>query len=157
MSADHANGAPVTVGKNFVIMGGDRIEVGPRSHRVTAYTYDAVEVKTRYGSLAPGVNISPDFNTVVLNGVMIERAADKHLVISAPGAVSVRRGPKGASARPAQQTGDPQEKFRQEFLAAAEAYMRPAAFFPTRDDTFKNVPDTCQGDWGPSFHAGSQF
>lgn len=77
----------VSVGKDFVIMGEDRVEVSADGKKVTAYASNGVETKAAAGETAatPGISISADFNTVVLNGVTIERAADGHLVISAPG------------------------------------------------------------------------
>jgi len=78
-------------------MGGDRIEVSPDGKKVTAYTNDSVETKAAV-ERAAGISISADFNTVVLNGATIERAADGHLVISAPGTVVTRPGPANDSA-----------------------------------------------------------
>ena len=75
-------------GKDFVIIGGDRVEVSPDGKKVTAYTNDGVETKAASGAAAQGISISADFNTVVLNGATIERAADGHLVISTPGTVT---------------------------------------------------------------------
>ena len=77
----------VSVGKDFVIMGTDRVEVSPDDKKVTAWTNDGVETKAASGSATQGISISADFNTVVLNGATIERAADGHLVISTPGTV----------------------------------------------------------------------
>jgi hypothetical protein len=95
-------------GEGFVIMGGDRIEVSRDGKKVTAYTNDGVETKAASGE-APvardgaisegavplsrdgGISISADFNTVVLNGATIERAADGHLVISAPGGTVITK------------------------------------------------------------------
>jgi hypothetical protein len=107
-------------GEGFVIMGGDRIEVSPDGKKVTAYTNDGVETKaasgeapaTRDGAISEGavplsrdggISISADFNTVVLNGATIERAADGHLVISSSGTVIIKPGPAndtGAKATP---------------------------------------------------------
>src|ERR1035438_7107474 len=79
-------------GEGFVIMGTDRIEVSPDGKKVTAYTNDGVETKAASGEApAQGISISADFNTVVLNGATIERAADGHLVISAPGGVVITK------------------------------------------------------------------
>jgi Protein of unknown function (DUF1566) len=79
-------------GEGFVIMGGDRIEVSPDGKKVTAYTNDGVETKAASGEApAQGISISADFNTVVLNGATIERAADGHLVISAPGGTVITK------------------------------------------------------------------
>jgi hypothetical protein len=79
-------------GEGFVIMGGDRIEVSPDGKKVTAYTNDGVETKAATGEApAQGISISADFNTVVLNGATIERAADGHLVISAPGGTVITK------------------------------------------------------------------
>jgi hypothetical protein len=88
----------VSVGKDFVIMGGDRVEVSPDGKKVTAYTNDGVETKAASGAATQGIGISADFNTVVLNGATIERAADGHLVISAPGTVITKSGPANDSA-----------------------------------------------------------
>jgi hypothetical protein len=77
----------VSVGKDFVIMGTDRVEVSPDGKNVTAYTNDGVETKAASGAAPQGISISADFNSVVLNGATIERAADGHLVISTPGTV----------------------------------------------------------------------
>ena len=84
----------VSVGKDFVIMGTDRVEVSPDGKKVTAYTNDGVETKAASGEPpAQGISISADFNTVVLNGATIERAADGHLVISSAGTVIIKPGP----------------------------------------------------------------
>jgi hypothetical protein len=99
MSAESATpGVQVSVGKDFVIMGGDRVEVSADGKRVTAYTNDGVEIKA--ASRADDVreiSISADFNTVVLNGATIKRAADGHLVISAPGIVITKPAPANDS------------------------------------------------------------
>lgn len=82
----------VSVGQDFVIMAGDRIEVSPDGKKVTAFTNDGVETKAASGEApAQGISISADFNTVVLNGATIERAADGHLVISAPGGTVITK------------------------------------------------------------------
>src|SRR5665213_1765669 len=83
----------VSFGKDFVIMGGDRIEVSPDGKKVTVYTNDGVETKAASGAATQGISISADFNTVVLNGATIERAADGHIVISSPGTVITKPGP----------------------------------------------------------------
>ncbi len=83
----------VSFGQDFVIMGGDRVEVSADGKKVTAYTNDGVETKAASGAATQGISISADFNTVVLNGATIERAADGHLVISAPGTVITKPGP----------------------------------------------------------------
>ena len=94
----------VSVGKDFVIIGGDRVEVSPDGKKVTAYTNDGVETKVAAGTLGipgsgiAGISISADFNTVVLNGATIERAVDGHLVISAPGTVITKPGPANDTA-----------------------------------------------------------
>ncbi len=80
----------VSVGKDFVIMGTDRVEVSPDGKKVTAYTNGGVETKATSGTSTPGISISADLNTVVLNGAAIERAADGHLVISSSGTVLTR-------------------------------------------------------------------
>jgi hypothetical protein len=101
MSAESASAkqdVQVSVGKDFVIMGGDRVEVSPDGKKVTAYTNDGVETKAASGAATQGISISADFNTVVLNGATIERAADGHLVISAPGTVITKPGPANDSA-----------------------------------------------------------
>ena len=115
----------VSVGKDFVIIGGDRVEVSPDGTNVPADAKNGFEVKAASGaatarpredassqtSIPPcggwgatseevvprsrdgGISISADFNTVVLNGVTIERAADGHLVISAPGGIVKQAAP----------------------------------------------------------------
>jgi hypothetical protein len=119
----------VSVGKDFVIMGGDRVEVSPDGKQVTADAKNGFEVKaasgastarpredallqtstppcggggaTSEGAVPPsrdgGISIDADFNTVVLNGVTIERAADGHLVISAPGGIVKQASPANDS------------------------------------------------------------
>jgi hypothetical protein len=77
------------VGKDSVIITTDRLEVSPDGKTVTAYSGAAP---------APGISISAEFNTVVVNGVTIERAADGHLVISAPGTVITKPGPANDTA-----------------------------------------------------------
>jgi hypothetical protein len=102
----------VSVGKDFVIIGGDRVEVSPDGKKVTAYTNDGVETKAASGAATQGLSISADFNTVVLNGATIERAADGHLVISAPGTVITKPGPAndtGAKHKTAVEVGDEME------------------------------------------------
>jgi hypothetical protein len=98
----------VSFGKDFVIIGADRVEVSADGKKVTAYAKDDVEAKAasgvtpapRDGAILEGAvppsrdgggSFSADFNTVVLNGVTIVRAADGHLVISVPGGV-VKQG-----------------------------------------------------------------
>jgi hypothetical protein len=89
----------VSVGKDFVIMGGDRVEVSPDGKKVTVYTNSGVETKAASSAAATqGISISADFNTVVLNGATIERVADGHLVISAPGTVTTKPGPANDTA-----------------------------------------------------------
>jgi hypothetical protein len=96
----------VSVGKDFVIMGTDRVEVSPDGKKVTAYTNEGVETKAASGAATQGISISADFNTVVLNGATIEHAADGHLVISAPGTVITRPGPANdAAAKAAHEIG----------------------------------------------------
>jgi hypothetical protein len=88
----------VSVGKDFVIMGGDRVEVSPDSN-VVVYTNEAVQTNSPFGeAAAKGTHISEDFNTVVLNGATIERSADGHLVISTPGSVKIKPGPANDTA-----------------------------------------------------------
>src|SRR5260221_4846433 len=103
----------VSVGKDFVIMGTDRIEVSPDGKKVTAYTNDGVETKATSGALVThGISISADFNTVVLNGATIERAADGHLVISSPGTVITNPAPANdiaAKTKTAPEIGDEME------------------------------------------------
>jgi len=89
----------IIVGKDFVIIGGDRVEVSPDGKKVTAYTNDGVETKAASGAAAQGISISADFNTVVLNGATIERAVDGHLVISTPGTVITKPGPANDAAK----------------------------------------------------------
>src|ERR1700694_572847 len=94
-------------GEGFVIMGTDRIEVSPDGKKVTAYTNDGVETKPASSAATQGISISADFNTVVLNGATIERAADGHLVISAPGTVITKPGPANdTAAKAAHEIGD---------------------------------------------------
>ena len=82
----------VSFGKDFVVMGDDRVEVSPDGKKVTAYAKKDVETQAASGAIpAQGGSFSADFNTVVLNGVTIDRAADGHLVISVPGGV-VKQG-----------------------------------------------------------------
>jgi hypothetical protein len=115
MAGASVQGIEVSVGKDFVIMGGDRVEVSPDGKKVTAYTNDGVETKAASGevprapegALSKGavplsrdgvISISADFNTVVLNGATIQRAADGHLVISSSGTVITKPGPASDSA-----------------------------------------------------------
>jgi hypothetical protein len=101
-------------GEGFVIMGTDRVEVSPDGKKVTAYTNDGVELKdavasgaaAREGAISEevvpssrdgGISISADFNTVVLKGITIERAADGHLVFSAPGGTVLYKQPAPAN------------------------------------------------------------
>jgi hypothetical protein len=90
----------VSVGKDFVIMGGDRVEVSADGKKVTAYTNDGVETKAAASgaAVAQWVSISADFNTVVLNGATIERAADGHLVISSSGTIITKPAPANDTA-----------------------------------------------------------
>jgi len=88
----------VSFGQDFVIMGGDRVEVSPDGKKVTAYTNEGVETKAASGAAAQGISISADFNTVVLNGATIERAADGHLVISSSGTVITKPDPANDTA-----------------------------------------------------------
>ena len=85
-------------GEGFIIMGTDRVEVSPDGEKVTAYTNDGVETKAASAAATPGISISADFNTVVLNGATIERAADGHLVISSSGTVITKPGPANDTA-----------------------------------------------------------
>ena len=80
-------------GEDIVIIGTDRVDVSPDGKKVTAYTNDGVETKAASNAAAQGISISADFNTVVLNGAIIERAPDGHLVISSSGAVIIRPAP----------------------------------------------------------------
>jgi len=88
----------VSFGQDFVIIGGDRVEVSPDGKKVTAYTNEGVETKAASGAAAQGISISADFNTVVLNGATIERAADGHLVISSSGTVITKPDPANDTA-----------------------------------------------------------
>ena len=88
----------VSFGQDYVIMGGDRVEVSPDGKKVTAYTNDGVETKAASGAATLGISISADFNTVVLNGATIERAADGHLVISTPGGIVKQAAPANDTA-----------------------------------------------------------
>ena len=172
-------------GEGFVIMGADRIEVSPDGKKVTAWTNDGVETKAASGAaqregaiseeVVPssrdgGISISADFNTVVLNGATIERAADGHLVISAAGTVITKPGPANDSSksRAAPQIGDlddggvyvglsaengkplhaaltdlPDYKTHEEALAAAEQLksLHPTAHVPTPEELDKNLFD----------------
>jgi hypothetical protein len=128
----------VSVGEGFVIMGDDKVEVSADGKTVTAYTSGGVEAKAAEPvsaqGISKGVSISADFNTVVLNGVTIERAADGHLVIFAPGgAVSAKPAPANDSlARKALEVG---ERLRDGTvciavdLAKNEALFAPAGIF----------------------------
>jgi hypothetical protein len=101
MSGASVQGIEVSVGKDFVIMGSDRVEVSPDGKKVTAYTNDGVETKAASGAgdaREISISISADFNTVVLNGATIQRAADGHLVISSSGTVITKPGPASGSA-----------------------------------------------------------
>jgi hypothetical protein len=93
MSAERAKqDVQVSVGRDFVIVGGDRVEVGPRPHSdVVVYTNGVVQRKNMPPPAATGTYIAEDFNTVVMNGATVERAADGHFVISTPGIVLVKR------------------------------------------------------------------
>jgi hypothetical protein len=86
-------------GEGFVIMGTDRVEVSPDGKKVTAYTNDGVELKDAVasGAATQGISISADFNTVVLKGITIERAADGHLVFSAPSGTVLYKQPAPAN------------------------------------------------------------
>ena len=86
-------------GEGFVIMGTDRIEVSPDGKKVAAYTNDGVELKDAVasGAATQGISISADFNTVVLKGITIERAADGHLVFSAPSGTVLYKQPAPAN------------------------------------------------------------
>jgi hypothetical protein len=102
----------VSFGQDFVIMGGDRVEVSPDGKKVTAYTNEGVETKAASGAAAQGISISADFNTVVLNGATIERAPDGHLVISTPGTVITKPAPANdtaTKAKAAPEIGDEME------------------------------------------------
>jgi hypothetical protein len=109
----------ISIGKDLstVVIGGTKVEVGSDGKKVTAYTNDGVETRA---AAAPGetaakgtqISISEDFNTVVLSGVTIERAADGHLVISAPGTVITKPGPANdtaAKGKTAPEIGDKME------------------------------------------------
>ncbi len=98
-------GIQVSVGQDFVVMGTDRIEVSPDGKTVTACTDSGIELKAAQavpaqagGAAIQGISISADFNTVVLNGVTIERAADGHLVISTSGTVITKPAAAQSSA-----------------------------------------------------------
>ncbi len=117
----------------------------------------------------PGISISADFNRVVLNGVTIERDADGHLVISAPGGIVEQAAPandSGAKGKTSPQIGDlddggvyvglseengrplhaaladlPDWKTYEESLAAAEQLkaLHPTAHVPTPKELDKNL------------------
>jgi hypothetical protein len=137
---------------------------------VTAYAKDGVETKAASGKgPAHGMSISADFNTVVLNGVTIQRAADGHLVISAPGGTVKQAAPANdtpAKAKAALQIGDlddggvyvglsdgkdlhaaladePEYLTYEEALAAAEQMkaVHPTAHVPTAEELDKNLFD----------------
>jgi hypothetical protein len=177
----------VSFGQDFVIMGTDRIEVSPDGKKVTAYTNDGVETKaasgaatSREGAISQGavslsrdggISISADFNTVVLNGAIIKRAADGHLVISAPDATVKQAAPannSAAKANTAIEIGDlddggvyvglsaengkplhaaladlPDYKTYEDALAAAEQLknLHPTARVPTPKELDKNLFD----------------
>jgi Protein of unknown function (DUF1566) len=104
----------IQVGDGFVVMGNDKIEVSPDGKTVTAYTNDGVETKAAASGAAPapGISISADFNTVVLNGATIERAADGHLVISTSATVISKpavANDSAAKAKTAPEIGDEME------------------------------------------------
>ena len=112
MSAESATqDVQVSFGKDFVVMGGDRVEVSPDGKKVTAYTNDDVETRASLAATTDINTIRADFNTVVLNGVTIERAADSHLVISAPDTVITKRAPANDAppSKAALQIGDIEE------------------------------------------------
>jgi hypothetical protein len=88
----------VSFGQDFVVMGDDWVEVSPDGKNVTADAKKSFEVKAASGAATQGISISADFNTVVLNGVTIERAADGHLVISAPGGIVKQAAPANDTA-----------------------------------------------------------
>jgi hypothetical protein len=97
-----------------VTFGASKVEVSPDGKQVTAYTNDGVDTKaaTNGAAAAEGtlISVSKDFNTVVLNGVTIERAADGHLVIAAPGTVITKPGLSNDSQKPkALEIGDKRE------------------------------------------------
>ena len=87
-----------------VTFGESKVEVSADGKKVTAYTSDGVETRTATNGAAASegtlIQVSKDFNTVVLNGVTIECAADNHLVISAPGVVITKPGPSNDSKKP---------------------------------------------------------
>src|SRR5579871_2483131 len=168
MSADGAQGIEVSVGRDFVVMGRDRIDVSPDGRNVTADATNGFEVRAASGAAAQAISISADFNTVVLNGVTIERASDGHLVISAPGGiVKQASATNGAAAKTAAlEVGDlddggvyvglsaengkplhagladlPDYKTYEEALAAAEQLksMHPTAHVPTPAELNKNL------------------
>lgn len=93
-------GIQVAVEKDLstVTIGTARIEVSSDGKKVTAYTKDGVETKPASGETgAKGICLVTDFNTVVLNGATIERAADGHVVISTSGTVITKPGPSNDS------------------------------------------------------------
>jgi hypothetical protein len=141
----------VSVGKDFVIMGGDRVEVSADGKKVTAYTNDGVETKaasgaaTRDGAISEGavplwrdggISISADFNTVVLNGATIERAADGHLVISSPGTVITKPGPANDTAKP-KTAIEPGDEMEDGTILAGYYEGKPLYATP------KDAPGTC--------------
>ena len=71
------------------IIGGSKVEVTPEGN-VTVYTSASVRTKPAKAGSAPRggthIDISEDFNTVVLNGATIERGGG-HLAVSTPGVV----------------------------------------------------------------------
>jgi len=93
-------GVGVTVEKNVstVVIGGSKVEIAADGNRVTVYMSERMEIKAPSAGEAPAkatqFNISADCNTVVFNGVSIERAADGHLAITAPGTVITNPQPR---------------------------------------------------------------
>jgi hypothetical protein len=166
----------VSFGQDFGIIGGDRVEVSPDGKKVTADAKNGFEVKAVSGAATrapagalPEISISADFNTVVLNGVTIERSVDGHLVISAPGGIVKQAAPANdtvAKGKTAPRIGElddggvyvglsassgkplhaaladlPDYKTYEEALAAAEQLkaLHPTARVPTPEELDKNL------------------
>lgn len=74
-----------------VTLGDDKVVVTADGAKVTAHTSKGVEVVAATAEEKTQISISADFNKVVLNGVAIEKAADGHLVITAPRATVIHQ------------------------------------------------------------------
>ena len=93
------------------MIGDAKIEMNDGGQKVTAYASAGVEMKSAGGKTnekSAQLGVSADFKTVVVNGVTVEKAADGHMVISAPGTVLTKPAPANDSVRSSTslQTGD---------------------------------------------------